>query len=164
MPGLTYSAGFSAVTFTNANGDADIFELTSPADASVEIISCEVWQYSDFGDAAAEIIGFTIVRGAGSVTAGSGGTGATEEPMMFGYPAAGSTVVYYNTTRMAAGTGTLHTIGAGGWNVALGIFYQPTPEERCWLSPSQKWTIGILAGPADDLSVAGRLTWCEYGG
>lgn len=161
--GLGYVATFSNVTITNAGGDTDIFTIQAPSDAAICITSCEIMQHSDFGDAAAEIIGWTAVRGHGTVSI-TGGTAATEEPLMKGYPAAGGVVTYNHTTRMAAGTGSLHVIGAGGWNVALGVPLKPIPEEMVWVSPSDYWTIGIITGPADDLSVSGEIKWYEFGG
>src|SRR6185503_14449229 len=98
-----YTAQFSAVAVTAGQ---DFFEITGPSDSVVVVHSWNVFQTSDVGDAAEEILRLDMVRGVGSVTVGSGGSTPTPQPVSKGDAAFGGTVKANNTTRMLPGSGT----------------------------------------------------------
>lgn len=156
-----YTAQFSAVAVTAVQ---DLFEVLAPADAVVKIDNWEIFQTTDTGDAAEEILRLEIVRGIGSVTSGSGGTTVTAQPVSDGDPAFGGTIEANNTTRMAAGTGTLETLQQYGWNVRMPVQTIYTPETRPVISPGNRWTLSLPAAPADSLTMSGHITFEEIGG
>lgn len=123
-----YTAQFNAVVATAAQ---DLFEIAAPADAALKIHDWTVFQTSDVGDAAEEILRLETVRGVGSVTSGSGGSTPTAQPIEDGDSAFGGTVEANNTSRMAAGSGTLETLEQYGWNVRL-------PMEKITLRRQQR--------------------------
>ncbi len=150
-----YSATFSAVAATAAQ---DLFEIAAPANSRVRIREIRIGQYSDFGDAQAELISILVMRG--HTTTGSGGSSVTPAPIDAATeaPAAGSTVKANNTT--VAANGSPVTLVADAWNVAAGWWYYPPEEEQIVLAPSQRLVVRITA-PADSITVNGTLLFEE---
>jgi hypothetical protein len=162
MNGLVYTASIDAISVGTA--EQDLFELTAPADAAVELISIRLGQESEEGDAAAEMLAIKIVRGEGSVTAGSGGTALTPSPLHKQQPATGTGVDRNNTTKMAVGTGSLVVMVAESWNLQIPYLYQPAPDERIIVSPSDLLTVEMAEVSADALTLSGTLTFRDIGG
>lgn len=159
--GRIYTGQFSAVAVTAAQ---DLFEIAAPSDAVVVVHSWEIFQTSDTGDAAEELLRIQLVRGVGSVTSGSGGSTVTTQPKEDGDAAFGGTVEANNTTQMAAGSGSLETLYQYGWNVRIPREVIYTPESRPSISPSNRLTIALTAAPADSLTVSGTVVFEEIGG
>lgn len=159
--GMRYSASFSAVAVSAAQ---DLFELLAPADACIAIHSIRLGQSSDFGDAQAEGLEVTLKRATGSYTSGSGGTSPSKNALESGFSAAGATVEANNTTQAAVGTGTLTKFMHDTFNIQIGWLYQPVPEERIILSPSQALILSLDSAPADAITMSGTIVWEEIGG
>jgi hypothetical protein len=159
--GRLYTAQVSAVAVTAAQ---DIFEIASPTDAVTVIHEWNVFQTSDVGDAAEEILRLECVRGVGTVTSGSGGTTVTPQPVEDGDVAYGGTVEANNTTRMAVGTGSLDTLPQMGWNVRTEYLKVYTPETRPTISPGNRWTLSLPSAPGDSLTLSATVTFEEIGG
>ena len=85
--GRVYTGQVSAVGVTIAQ---DFFEVNCPSDAVIRILSIRIAQYSDVGDAAAEMLPVQISKSTG--TAGSGGSTPTARPHMLGTVAFGGSV------------------------------------------------------------------------
>lgn len=156
-----YKVSVAPVAFTAA---ADLLEILAPADAVVIIHSWEVWQTTELGDAAEEQLTLEEVRGIGSVTSGSGGSTPTAQPVEDGEAAFGGTIEASNTTRMAAGSGSLETVDRHGWQVRAPKEKIYLPEARPVISPSNRWTLSIAAAPADSISVGVNAVIQELGG
>ena len=152
-----FSATFSAVAVTLAQ---DVFEITAPSNSRVSIREIRIGQYTDFGDAAAEILSLTVMRG--HTTSGSGGTTQTKANLRghTGAAAAGS-VVEANNTTVASG-GSPATLIADVFNIAAGWWYYPPEEERIILEPSQRLVVRISA-PVDSITLNGTLLFEEIG-
>jgi hypothetical protein len=160
-----YVATFVAAAFA---AQQDVFEIVAPSDSAVEILDLRLGQYSDFGDAQAEILSLQIIRG--YTVAGSGGGTATPEPVVPGGKAAGSTVLVNNTT-IASG-GSPKVLLADVMNVQAGYwYYPPIPNypnqlasfnERYKLAKSQRGVVRLSA-PADALTMNGTLIFRELG-
>ena len=155
--GRLYTSTFSAVAVTAAQ---DFFEINAPADAIVVIHAVYLSQYTDTGDAAEEILSILYKRGA--TVSGSGGSAFTALPAQFGDVALGGTTEINNTTK--ANTGTITVNHADAWNVRMPYVFIPTPEMRLVLSPSQRFTVELLAAPADSLTCNGTIYFEEIGG
>lgn len=155
--GRIYSVQFNNVAVSAAQ---DLFEIVAPADAAVVLHSLIVGQSSDAGDAEAELLRWLILRG--HTTSGSGGSSVTPVPLAAGDAAFGGTAEANNTT--AATGGTPATVHADVFNVALGIQYRPTPEERIIISPSQRLVVNLPGAPADALTMSGTAIIEEIGG
>ena len=146
--GFLYCINLSPTAFTVA---ADLVEITVADDKPVLIHGFRVWQTTELGDAAEEIIGLTWVRG--NATSGSGGnTSVAATPKHPNAPAAGMTVETANTT--AASTGTPVTVYSTGWNVRAPLEVVFTPEQR--IGATQGNTLLVLrmaAAPADSTTI-----------
>lgn len=159
-----YSATFVAVAVSAAQ---DLFEIVAPSDSYVMIREIRVGQYSDFGDAQAEILSIQVIRGHG--TTGSGG--AANTPVNWspatGALAATSTVATNNTTVAATGAGAPLVLVADTMNVAAGWWWE-APRDRegrvrgFEIKGGQRLVVRITA-PADALTMNGTLVFEEVG-
>jgi len=157
--GRMYSTQVNAVTVTAAQ---DFFEVLAATGKPIKIHGWHVGQYSDAGDAAAELISVGTVRGAGSVTSGSGGSSPSVHPIDDDDAAFGGTIEANNTTRMVVGSGTLESLESYGINVQGPYTHWYTPETRPKIKPGDRWTLALLAAPADSLTMNLAL-WLEEG-
>ena len=154
MSGLVYTASIEQIAVSAIQ---DLFEITAPADAVVELLAVRVGQDTEEGDAAAEMLPIQITRYS---TGGSGGATLTSRPHHVGGPAAGSTVDRNNTTQ----GGTPVVVLSDAFNVQAGWLYQPIPEERIYVSPSDILAIELPVAPADAMTVSASITFKELGG
>lgn len=152
--GRIYSAPFEEVAVTVVQ---DLFELVAPADAVVVIHSVTITQSTDAGDAQAEMLPILIHRGTAT---GSGGSPVTPSPLQVGDAAFGGTVEANNTTQSAEGT----FIHAEAFNVQIGFYYLPPPEDRPVVSPSALFIVELQAAPDDSLTMNGTVVFEEIGG
>lgn len=138
---------------------ADLMELTPADDKPVRILATNLFQTTDFGDAAAE--GLSVYWCRGNTTSGSGGSTSTPRPCNPNDAAAGFTAEIFNTTAASAGTvviGPRH-----GFNVQIPIERPYTPEE-VW-EGSQGNTLVVLrmsGAPADSITVSGAVLVEEF--
>ena len=153
--GRVYTAQISAIAVSVIQ---DFFEINCPTDAVVVVLSARIGQYSDAGDAAAEMLPVQISRATG--TAGSGGTTVTARPHQGGYAAFGGSVEANNTTQ----AGTTTTILSEAFNIRSGWLYQPTEKEFIWMSPGGVLVFELPVVPADELTMEGSVTFEEIGG
>ena len=156
-----YKASFSNIAVTALQ---DLFEILAPSDAVVKVHRIHIGQTSDFGDAQEEILRVETVRGVGAVTSGSGGSAVTPSINESGDPAFGGTVERNNTTRLAAGSGTLTTLEQFTWNVRIPFDLVYTPEERPTISPGNYWTVSLPTNPIDSITMSGEVVFEEIGG
>jgi hypothetical protein len=161
MQRTTPMAIFSAVVTGAAVAAAqDVFEIVAGPATRVRLHEIRLGQTSDFGDAAAEGLSVTLVRG--FTTAGSGG-GAVTPANLFGHASAvpaTSTVKRNNTTLAQDGTGA--TILSDAWNVADGWRYEPLNGQMPILEKGQRLVVRISA-PADEITLNATLLFEEIG-
>lgn len=142
-----------------ATAALDLFEGTPADDKIIRILGFRVYQTSDLGDAAEEIIGLSWVRG--NTTSGSGGnTSVASTPGNPHDASAGATWETGNTT--AASAGTPVTCYSTGWNVRAPLEVVFTPEQ--WVYAKQTDTLlalRMLAAPADSLTIGGSIDYEE---
>jgi hypothetical protein len=153
-----YFATFSAVAVTAAQ---DVFSILAPATSRVVLREVRLGQYSDLGDAAAEMLGVQITRG--YTTAGS--VGAAVTPVLqyanaVAGPTAGSTIRRNDTTQ--ASVGTAQVMISEAFNIMAGWLYRPPADERIELEISTRLVIEITA-PADELTMSGTMVFEEIG-
>lgn len=146
--GAVYTIYLAATAFTVA---ADLVEITPADDRPVVVHGFRVWQTTELGDAAEEVIGLAWVRG--NATSGSGGnTSVAATPKDPRAASAGMTVETANTT--AASTGTPVTVYATGWNVRAPLEVVFTPEQRIKVDQAQTLLVlRMLAAPADSTTI-----------
>lgn len=148
--GRMYTVSFAGVAVTAA---VDLFEILPAANKPCYVHGLFLGQTSDVGDAAEEILRFSIVRG--NTTSGSGGAAATPRPMDSNSVAAGFTAETNNTT--AASAGTAVTLHSDTFNVRSGYGIWWTPEARPRVNNANLLVVRLGAAPADSLTMSGTL-------
>jgi hypothetical protein len=157
-----YTAVVSQVAVTVTQ---DVFEIVCPATASVLIHDIKLGQYTDFGDAAAEILSVQVIRG--FTTTGSGGAAVTPVPTQSWNPVSTCTVARNNTTLAQNGTGSI--VISDTFNIAAGwslrdVLSLPNrdnyPKNGIWLDASERLVVRITA-PADSITMNATLTFEE---
>jgi hypothetical protein len=155
--GRKYTIDLSPTAITVA---ADLVEITPADDKPVIVHGFEVYQTTDTGDAAEEIISLTWVRG--HTTSGSGGSAVTPRPLNPSDTAAGMTAEALNTT--AASVGSTVNLSRHGWNVRIptAVFYPPElrPEVT---QANTTLVLRMGAAPADSLTIGGCIYVEELG-
>jgi hypothetical protein len=151
--GSIHAVAFSAVAVAAAQ---DVFEIVAPADRMVTVREVRLGQSSDAGDAQAELIALTIVRG--HTTAGSGGAPVTPAALRSGDAAANASIARNNTT--LAQNGSAATLLADAWNVQMPYVYRADADARIIVAPGERLVVRIGA-PADALTVSGTLVFEE---
>jgi len=155
--GPVFTAPFSATTLTT--NPIDLWCVTASTDSRVVIREIRLGQYSEFGDAQAELLSLEMLSGS---TAPSSGTAITPINVAShsGAPTAGSAVVGPSTTLASTTSAALRW--ADTWNVAAGLLYAPVPPERMILEPGQNYVLRMSA-PADAMTINGTLLFQEIG-
>ena len=138
----------------------DVFEIGAADDLPVYVHELKLWQTTDLGDAASEIIGISFIRG--FTTSGSGGGTPTVGKQFAGDAAQSFTAECRNTTVATTGTGVY--TGADGWNVLMPYIWTPTPENRPYVSQKDGLLLVRLdAAPADSLTMNASMIVEEIG-
>lgn len=155
--GATFVVTFNAVAVTAAQ---DVFEIVAPSTSKLLIREVVLGQYTDAGDAQAELLGVSIRRG--YTTSGSGGSSATPVNLAghSGARAAAATAEVNNTT--VAADGTVVTLRSEIWNVQAPYRYYPAPCEQIVVNASERFVVRITA-PADSITMNGTLVFEEIG-
>lgn len=154
-----YKAPFdTAAAFT---ASFDFVELTPADDKPIVLVRLNCYQTTDLGDAAEEVLRWSVVRG--NTTSGSGGTASTAvlavKPTQ---SAAGCTYEALNSTKASAGTAVEGT--QGGWNIRIPLDFVFLPEERDEASQANTllcWRCDTA--PADSITVGGGISLGEWG-
>src|SRR5262245_50932171 len=161
MPGIMYTAVFKGVAVT---AQQDFFELKASAAGSVVVHGFLLTQENKAGDANEAQFRMTTARGSGSITSGSGGSTPTATPIVRGSPAFGGAVKANNTTKIAAGSGTLTSnLEVHTWNDRVPYQFWYTPEMRPVVMPSEYWALELETTPASSTTMNGTI-WFEVVG
>lgn len=156
--GRIYTVVFGAVSVSAAQ---DAFELTPADDKPVELVGITFDQtgVADVGDAAEELLRWTVIRG--FTASGSGGSAPTPRPVKRGSAAAGFTSEVNNTS--LATTGTSVTLHEGAFNVRVGErYWWPEGMEPDAIQADTTILVRFPA-PADAITLSGTLYVRELG-
>lgn len=156
--GPIFSAAFSAAAMSSA-GPSDLFHITASGNARVAIKEIRLGQYSEFGDAQAELLSLLLLVGTTSAAVGS-----TITPRNIlrhtGAPAAGTAVSAPSTTLSSTASATMMI--ADSWNVEAGYWLCPAPRDCIVLNPGQRAVLR-MSTPNDPLSLNGTIMFQEIG-
>lgn len=153
-PSRVFSSTFNGVAVSAAQ---DVFEITASAERRLRIIEIRLGQYSDFGDAQAELLSILVVRG--YTVSGSGGSANTPRNINSSSVKTPTATVETNNTTVA-NTGTPHVLIADSWNVAAGAWIAPRAGEHIYLAKSERLVVRITA-PTDAVTLNGTLMFEE---
>lgn len=134
----------------------DLFAIVSGTNRSTRLVGCHLFQTSDLGDAAEEILRVRIRSG--QTTVGSGGSAPTPIPVDTGDAAASFTARINDTTQASAGTIVTHA--ELGWNIRMDKDWWLPPQYQFTFLGARRWTVELPANPADSLTLGGTL-WVE---
>lgn len=148
-----YTASFSAVALTAA---ADLFEITAAADRPVDIMGWTIFQTTDLGDAAEEVLDLSLQRG---VTAGSGGTSVT--PVDYGGRGESTSDATVNRTVTTAHTGGT-VMFRKGWNIRVPEEFWLPPELYGYVDAGTDPVTLTVTAPADSVTFSGTIFWREF--
>lgn len=152
-----FTGAFAGVA---TDGAQDLWELNVHASTRVLVREIRIGQYSDAGDAAAEILGVQLITG--HADSGTGGQAVTPKNIstISGAPSAVSTLERSNTTIAANGTAVTHI--ADTFNIQAGWWYYPPEDERLILEAGTRLVVRIT-DPADELTVNSTILFEEIG-
>jgi len=155
--GRMYTVEFENVAVTAA---VDFFEITPADDKPCIVHAVFINQYTDFADAAEEILRYRVIRG--HSTGGSGGAAPTPRPVNSTSAAAGFAAETNNTT--IASVGSPVNLHSDCFNIRVGLQLILPPEMRWEVSQGQTTlVVRLMATPTDSLSMSGTLYVEELG-
>lgn len=126
----------------------DAVELVEPGTGFLAVRRVMLWQTSDLGDAAEEVLRVEWVRG--NATSGSGGQTTVITPLNSFDSAATFTAELLNTT--TASTGTPVSLAVQGWNVRIPLDVLYPPGEYITARNGERVCFRVSA-PADAITV-----------
>ncbi len=135
----------------------DLAEITPGDDRTVEFVAGFIFQTTELGDAAEEILPLQLIRG--YTSGGSGGSTVTPRPLKRNAQATpGMTAKVMNTT-LATGGSSPHTLLTDGWNVRVPWVFHPVDEEE-YPDATQADTTLVLripTAPIDSITMRGSV-------
>lgn len=149
--GRFYNISYAAAATTT---ETDLFEITCATDKPIKVWGWFIYQTTDLGDSAEEVVSLTLQRG---VTAGSGGSSVTPAALVENDTAAGATCNRSVTTAHTGGT----VIWRGGWNIRIPAEFWFTPETAPVIGADADPVTLTMTVPADSITVGGSLIFEE---
>jgi hypothetical protein len=147
-----YTVCFDQQTVASASGDYDFFELLAADDKPVEIVAVRLDNKSEIGDAAEEMVAFSIVRG--NTTTGNG-TSTTPRPLDPSDGAASFTAETVASTPASAGTAV--NLMVGTFNIRAGLMELFPEAMRPATRGTELLCVRLLTALADDATISGTL-------
>ena len=158
MPRM-YTSIFRAVAVTSAQ---DFFEISPAANKPIRLVRLKLSQYTDVGDAAEEILSYSIFRVPVTATGGSGGSTPAVSAVNPTDAAAGA-VLEANNTTVATTSGTLVELMADTFNIRTGLDLPFEPECRFGAVNATLLVVRLNVAPSDSLTMNGCI-WLEEEG
>ncbi len=149
--GRVYATVFENVAVTAAQ---DFFEIAPADDKPCRLLSVELSQNTETGDAEEEFLRVKVIRG--HATVGSGGGTDNETPVLPADAAAGYAGGINNTT--IASTGSPVDLWADNFNIRVGREKVWTPETAPVVSQAEgTMVVRLMAAPADSVTMSGTI-------
>lgn len=135
----------------------DIFELLAATGKPGVLVSFELGQPTEIGDAQEEQLTLVLKRVTGAPTSGSGGGTSTFQSTRPNDTAAGLTLETGNTTKLTGGTSV--EMGRFEWNLRMSCLYVPVPEERIVFDAATRLVLELVTTPTDSIGgINGRIS------
>lgn len=157
--GPIFNYPFSA-TVLSTGGPSNFWNVTAPSGSRVALREIRLGQYTEFGDAQAELLSIILMTGSTAIGSGSLITGVNPNRYS-GAPTAGSSVTGPSTTLASTASATL--VLADSFNVAAGWYYRPPILERIVLGLSQRLIVHCPSTPNDPITLNGTMVLQELG-
>ena len=137
----------TAATAASPTASFDALEVTL-ASGIGRLLRFYMWQTTDLGDAAEEVLRVEVIRG--HATSGSGGQTTVVTPLNAFDGAASFTAELLNTT--IASTGSPVGLGARGWNIRTDLDWIFPPLQEPMIRTTERMVVRVSA-PADAITV-----------
>ena len=166
---IPFTATLSAAAVTAAAHD--MLWLKASTNVSCAVRRIFVGQYSDVGDAMAEMLSIQVIRG--YTTSPTGGAAITPAPLdgrrpAFGALGAGEECRGNDTTLATTGTPeiiiaeTFNVMGGWYWRCPDGDHLLPRSQSRSiWLDPGETLAVRLPVAPVDALTMAASMDFDE---
>lgn len=154
--GAVYTVPIDALSLT---AESDLYCITASTSTKLLLREVRLGQYSEFGDAQAELLPIRIITGSTNVSGGST-VAAQNVAQHTGAKTAESEALSPSATLASTASATLRY--SDSWNVAAGWVYAPLPAERLVVQEGETVVVRIGA-PADVLTLNGTLIMQEIG-
>jgi len=150
----------AVIPLTAVTAAVDLMEIVGHATKPFVILEVHLYQTTELGDAAEEVLNVAIKSG--QTTSGSGGNAATTaNPTDSGGGASGLTYETLNTTKASAGTIVTHA--AYGWNIRAPLDIIFTEMSQLIMASTRRATIELVSAPADSTTIGGYVVIQELG-
>lgn len=155
MQGPMYAASFGGVAVTAVQ---DLFQLLAANDVPFIVHGIRIGQFTDAGDAQAEMLHIQLTRTDFTIN-GSGGSTVTPRAITPDSSAADTIVEANNTTLSTVQT----VLVEDSFNVQSGWLWMPTPEERILVPGgiTNGFIVGLLETPDDSITMTGTIIFEE---
>jgi hypothetical protein len=162
MYGRRYRA---PISIGSTSAQIDIFELIAGTSTPLALMGFSLGQISEVGDAQEEQLQLVLKYAFGSVTTGSGGGTSTPRPVLPNDSAAtvsGVTFKTGNTTKLAAGTGTVQELERFAWNLRSDFPQVWIPEMWQGCAAGARLVLELVTSPGDPiLGIVGAVHFAE---
>ena len=145
----------------STGGSVDLWCVTAPSNARFAVREVRIGQYSEAGDAQAEMLPITFFSGSTAPSSGTAITGLNINRYSTADSAA-ATCVTVGPTTVLASTASAALILADSFNVAGGFRYYPVPFERFIIGRNQRFLIRV-GSVNDAVTINGTLMLQELG-
>lgn len=159
MPRI-YTTIFRAVAVTAVQ---DFFELNPAANKPIRLVRLKLSQYSDAGDAADELLSYSIFRVPATATSGTGGASAATPGVVNASDGAAGYSAEINNTSVATTSGTLVELMSDTFNIRAGLDLPFEPEGRFQAINATLLVVRLNVAPTDSLTMNG-CAWIEEEG
>ena len=156
--GPIFTYPFSAHSLSTG-GPSDLWCVTAPSNSRLTVREVVIGQYSEAGDAQAEMLSISFLTGSTSTGGGTAISGINVKRYS-GAASAGSSVTGPSTTLSSTASAAL--VRSDSFNVAAGYRYYPVPDERIEIGLSQRLAIR-LSTPNDGITINGTLVLQQTG-
>jgi hypothetical protein len=154
LAGPIFICPFTAIALTTA-GPVDLFFIANAAAGRLAIREVRLGQYTEFGDAQAELFSIQLMTGTTSTAVGTA-LSPQNVRQHTGASTAAFSVAGPSTPLSSTASAALRM--ADAWNVAARWFWRPAEDERPVLNASQKAVLRLASTPNDAITLNGTLT------
>lgn len=147
--------------FDNVNIGTAVQDIFSIKAGSVNGVELHYLELNAAGVTSAAEIRMRLKTFTPTLTAGSGGSAPSMNPLDQGDSKSATATVRANDTTQATTTGTAVNLMYWQWNVLLPFQYLPAPEDRPVIEATNQLILDLQASIAATTTVSGIIKWRE---
>lgn len=158
-----YAVKFKEISITAAGGDWDLFLVDPAADKPVELVACYVGNKSETGDAAEEMVSYSVTRFTGGTFTSGDGTSFTPLKRVLNDASASFAAEVAGTSSAGASvattSGTEEELHVDTFNIRAGMqaIWPPDQTFLCAGVANEAIVVRLETALADDATISGTL-------